>query len=213
MLSSEVWVMTDDASRSLLIACMLLASRNEANDGTFNGDPEYVRRVGYLNSKPDFKPLIQYGFIECLHDASTPLDGCNTEERREEKNRGEKEESISAEQVGEVFDFWKRILNHPRATLDSKRKRLIQTRLKDGYTVGDLCQAIAGCQKSAFHMGLNDKGAKYDSIDLILRDSAHVDQFIGYDKAPPTPMGKQGMVEAHNRNSVEQFVNGEPGLQ
>jgi hypothetical protein len=84
LLTSEVWVMGNDATRALVVASMLLASRNNANDGTFNGDPEYVKRFAYLNSTPDFKPLIQYGFIEVLQDASNMLATCNTEERRGE---------------------------------------------------------------------------------------------------------------------------------
>lgn len=86
LLTSEVWVMGNDATRALAIASMLLASRNSDNDGTFNGDPEYVKRFGYLNSKPDFKPLIELGFIEVVQDASKMLDQCNTET---EKRRAE----------------------------------------------------------------------------------------------------------------------------
>jgi hypothetical protein len=91
LLTSEVWVLGDDASRALVVASMLLASRNEANDGTFNGDPDYIKRYAYLNSDPDFKPLIKYGFIELLQDASNVLANCNTEESREEESRGRKE--------------------------------------------------------------------------------------------------------------------------
>lgn len=87
LLTEEVWVMGNDATRALVIASMLLASRNNANDGSFNGDPEYVKRFAYLNTKPDFKPLIQYNFIELVQDASVVLASCNTEERREEENR------------------------------------------------------------------------------------------------------------------------------
>jgi hypothetical protein len=91
ILTCECWVMGNDATRALLIASMLLASRNEANDGTFNGDPEYVKRFAYLNTKPDFNPLIKHGFIECLHDASKPLATCNTEKRREETEKSRTE--------------------------------------------------------------------------------------------------------------------------
>ena len=84
MLTSEIWVMGTDATRVLAIACMLLASRNELCDGSFNGDPEYVKRFGYLNSKPDFKQLIEFDFIELLQDDSTVLAQCNTEKSREE---------------------------------------------------------------------------------------------------------------------------------
>lgn len=97
MLTSEVWVMGTDQTRTLAIACMLLAARDKANDGSFNGDPEYVKRFGYLNSKPDFKQLIEFSFIESLQDDSTVLAKCNTEKSREEeekKQRRGKKESI-----------------------------------------------------------------------------------------------------------------------
>jgi len=84
MLTSEVWVMGTDQTRTLAIACMLLAARDKANDGSFNGDPEYVKRFGYLNSKPDFKQLIEFNFIELLQDASIAIAECNTEKSREE---------------------------------------------------------------------------------------------------------------------------------
>jgi len=87
LLTSELWVMGNDASRVLAIASMLLASRAKEQDGTFNGDPEYVKRFAYLNSKPDFNPLIQYGFLEVLQDASAMLASCNTEQSREETEK------------------------------------------------------------------------------------------------------------------------------
>jgi len=40
---------------------MLIASRN---DGDVPANPEYLKRVCYLNSLPDFKPLIDCGFLE-----------------------------------------------------------------------------------------------------------------------------------------------------
>lgn len=91
MLTSEVWVMGTDQTRTLAIACMLLAARDKENDGSFNGDPEYVKRFGYLNSKPDFKQLIEYGFIDLVQDASNALAKCNTEKSIEETEKeGEK---------------------------------------------------------------------------------------------------------------------------
>lgn len=84
LITSEVWVMGNDASRALAVACMLLASRDIANDGSFNGDPEYIKRFAYLNSKPDFEHLIKHGFIELVQDASSTLAKCNTEKSREE---------------------------------------------------------------------------------------------------------------------------------
>lgn len=63
LLASEDWVELDDASRVLAVACMLLASRSELSDGSIPGNPAYIKRVAYLNSDPDFKPLIACGFL------------------------------------------------------------------------------------------------------------------------------------------------------
>lgn len=89
LLTSEVWVMGNDASRALTVACMLLAARNNDMDGSFNGDPEYIKRFAYLTSTPDFNPLIKYGFLEMLQDASDVIAKCNTEteQSREEKEK------------------------------------------------------------------------------------------------------------------------------
>lgn len=78
----------------------------------------------------------------------------------------------------EVFSYWQRKMNHPQAKLDAKRLKAITARLKDGYTVGELCKAIDGIKNSAHHMGQNDQCTVYDDIELICRDGAHVDKFI-----------------------------------
>lgn len=99
--------MGDDSTRALIIASMLLASRNNDNDGTFNGDPEYIKRFAYLHQSPNFKPLIQYGFIEMVQDASAVLDGCNTEERRDrEEKRRDKEKTMSDKSDEQKIPKW-----------------------------------------------------------------------------------------------------------
>lgn len=84
----------------------------------------------------------------------------------------------------QIFNYWQQILNHPRAKMDSKRKRKIIDRLNDGYTVTDLLQAIDGCARSAYHQGDNQSGAVYDDIELICRDGKHVDQFLKLSQQP-----------------------------
>jgi hypothetical protein len=61
LLSSRTWCNLDDASRVLAVACMLIASRN---DGNIPDDPEYLKRVAYLNCEPDFQPLLDCGFLQ-----------------------------------------------------------------------------------------------------------------------------------------------------
>jgi hypothetical protein len=87
------------------------------------------------------------------------------------------EKNFSADARG-VFECWKDVMKHPRSHLDDKRLRLIVARLKEGYTKEDLCLAITGCSASKFHMGENDGGKVYDSIELIFRDAGKVDWFV-----------------------------------
>jgi hypothetical protein len=85
---------------------------------------------------------------------------------------------MSPENVLTVFNHWTAIMDHKRARMDVARARVIRERLRDGYSVEDLCLAIDGCAASSFHMGENDRRQVYDSISLILRDADHVDKFI-----------------------------------
>ena len=78
--------------------------------------------------------------------------------------------------VADVFAAYKR--HHPQSVLDAKRKRRIEMRLEDGFTAEDLIQAIEGCHVSPFHGGDNRDGRKYQSLELIMRDADHVEQFM-----------------------------------
>jgi hypothetical protein len=68
-------------------------------------------------------------------------------------------------------------MSKPRCKLDAKRKRAIAARLKDGYSVDDIKQAIDGCRQSDWHMGRNDRQQPFNDIELICRDAAKVDGF------------------------------------
>ena len=78
----------------------------------------------------------------------------------------------------DVFAHWQQVHNHPGAKLDDNRKRTIKARLRDGYSVENLKQAVDGCKRSSWHMGANDRNTVYDSLDLILRNAEKVDAFM-----------------------------------
>jgi biotin operon repressor len=84
-----------------------------------------------------------------------------------------------------IFDYWKITMGHPNAKFDPKRKQRIKTALGYGYTLEQLCEAITGCSLTPHNMGHNDRNERYDSIELILRDGAHIDRFIYNAKNPP----------------------------
>lgn len=106
----------------------------------------------------------------------------------------------------QVFQHWQAIFNKPRAKMDDSRRKAIRARLRDGYSVEDLCDAISGCRLSEFHMGQNDRHQKYVEIALICRDAAHVDQFIEiYER-------KKAKAEANEPPRVERSADGKERL-
>lgn len=110
--------------------------------------------------------------------------------------------------VTEVFDHWREKMNHPRAALDPKRKRLIKAALKN-YDVKSLKLAIDGCSVTPHNIGMNDRGQRYDGLHIILRDADQIDRFIHNAYNPPKLKGRQARTEAINRQAMEEFLSGE----
>lgn len=88
-------------------------------------------------------------------------------------------------EVQAVFSHWQTVMGKARARLDEKRIKLIRHALRN-YSEADLCDAINGCRASPFHMGENDRHTRFDGIELILRDSSHIDKFISFSERAPT---------------------------
>jgi hypothetical protein len=113
-----------------------------------------------------------------------------------------KPKTLSVEQARPlaVFDHWKQVMGKPRAKLDAKRSKAIAARLADGYDVEALCRAIDGCKASSWHMGVNDRGTRFDDLELICRDAAHVDRFLTIAaEGDPMPMSP---TMAHNARTL-----------
>lgn len=182
LLSSEDWVVLDDASRVLAIACMLIAAKTNNEIETSEAGLRYIKRVAYLNSDPNFNPLIKCGFLvpckQMLADASALQADARPEKRREETEKENSKPLSSSDEPDRVFAYWQKVMQHPKAKLDRKRRQKIRDRLKDGYSTDDLMRAIDGCKRSPHHMGQNDRGTVYDDIELICRDAPHVDKFV-----------------------------------
>jgi hypothetical protein len=84
-------------------------------------------------------------------------------------------------------DGWQQVMDHykkyhprafPKVLSTLKEAKKIQARLKEGFSVEDLIEAIDGCHRSEYHQGQNDQNKKYDSLELIVRDGSKVQQFI-----------------------------------
>jgi DNA-binding PadR family transcriptional regulator len=130
-------------------------------------------------------------------NSENPISEKNPKSKKPEKNPkkvGKKSESdsekiptdkslknnkaIKKNDVQVIFDFWREQLDHPRARLvdGDARERKIRVILKN-YSVDECKEAILGCKFSAWHMGDNKDGKKYDSIDLIFRGADKIDNF------------------------------------
>ena len=92
------------------------------------------------------------------------------------QNRTDKDKTpvVPKGDVERVFWHWQEVHRHPQAKLDSTRQRLIAKRLKD-FSANDLCIAINGYKRSKWHQGENERHQVFDAIELILRDSAHIE--------------------------------------
>ena len=136
----------------------------------------------------------------------------NTREEQEQEQEGEQEQERNkpagagdSDSVRQVFEHWQATMGHASAKLTPKRRRLVQCRLHEGYTVAQLRDAVAGCKASPFHMGSNDSGSVYDDLTLICRSGEKVEFFldklrqrpgIPIARASPASVGQRAMSEA-----------------
>lgn len=80
--------------------------------------------------------------------------------------------------VSEIFEFWKTTMSlNQKTLLTPKRKKKIRDRLKEGYTIERIKNAIVGCSLSPFHQGQNDTHTKYNDIELICRSGEKLEFF------------------------------------
>jgi hypothetical protein len=78
-----------------------------------------------------------------------------------------------------VFDCWQAVHGKEHSKFDAKRKARIKARLREAFTVEQLCQAIRGATKDPFLMGRDPKAARaFDGIETLLRDAAQVERLI-----------------------------------
>ena len=86
-------------------------------------------------------------------------------------------EPIKEELVQDIFSHWQITLKHQMAKLDSVRRKAVSLRLREGYSVERIKNAINGITLSTYHMGLNDQKTVYDDLEFICRNGKNVDRF------------------------------------
>jgi hypothetical protein len=119
---------------------------------------------------------------------TSPLD---QEEKNKQKVSSEadglsREEKLELE-MNLVFTHWQRVLEHPRADLDDKRKAILRARFRAGYSAMDLMAVIDGVKRSPWHMGKNPERRQFHKFETIFRDADQIETFteLAKGKSPP----------------------------
>lgn len=93
----------------------------------------------------------------------------------------------------DVFSFWcDKMGKANNAKLTAGRRSKILARIKEGYPVEEIKQAIENCARSDFHMGQNDNGTKYNDLELICRSGAKLEFFRDMSGASSDHNGWEG---------------------
>lgn len=84
--------------------------------------------------------------------------------------------------VSDIFNYWVlKMDKSARATkLTPKRKKAIQSRLRDGYTADHIKSAIVNCSNDPWSMGQNDRHTPFNDIELICRTGEKLESFIAH---------------------------------
>lgn len=104
----------------------------------------------------------------------------NQEEKNKQKVSDEPSgdvEKFSVE-MNEVFEHWQKVLKHPQATLDGKRKTILRARFREGYSVETLKAVIDGVQNSPWHNRKNPDRKQYHKFDTIFRNADQIETFV-----------------------------------
>ena len=143
-------------------------------------DPDHDHRPPLLSASPT--PV---GLLDLHHETepSTPPAPIPTAGQLALTSRETVPAAAAEDAVRKVYEHyvacWKKAIRGVRAPkLDAKRRKLMQARLREGFTVDELNQASIGIFASKFHMGENDRGKRYTDMDVVFRDAKQVERFM-----------------------------------
>lgn len=79
--------------------------------------------------------------------------------------------------IEDLWKHWVDVMGSPRSVLDTNRRGRLVWALSM-FSLETCKRAIDGCKSSAFHMGENDRKARYNGIGLIFRNAEQVERFV-----------------------------------
>ncbi|AVR10283.1 hypothetical protein [Burkholderia thailandensis] len=151
--------------------------------------------------------------------SEAPSEPHRSQEQEQEQEQEQKQEknplstSSTAREIEQIFAYWQKRMDSPRSNLDDKRRKAIRGALGMGYSPAELCKAIRGCSLTPHNMGQNDRGQKYNGVELIFRSADQIDRFIANDVQQPRANGHANVVQAHNEAVMAAFLAGDAPQQ
>jgi len=110
--TSKDWSTLADASKLAMVVCMVVASMDDAGDGSFDGDADYLKRVAYLDIAPDLSQLLTSGFLvvastckQTLANASPSVSVSEEILNVEEREIGDEPETIEEKAADLASEF------------------------------------------------------------------------------------------------------------
>ncbi len=160
------------------------------------------QRIGLIDASGRVKGLSRYDKVlrKRQRDRERVASGPSanrSESPRKTETETETEKETSERPVVLVFEHWRDVMKTPRSILDDKRRRAVKARLDEGRSVDDLKAAIDGCAKTPHNMGVNDRGEKFNDLELICRNGPNVERFMRNAQAPPRPGAAPAPLEQH----------------
>lgn len=165
LLTSETWVSSDDASKALAIALMVLAAEH---GNRIPANPRYIQRRAYLEKEPDLSGLVALQFIEIIEEtdvASKPLASASKvldqRTETETENREQKEEVSEANASGAIaplpqpIDLKATVFNSGAALLvrkgmkSDRDARSLLGRLRSKYGDAPVIDALAALERAS----------------------------------------------------------------
>ncbi len=89
--------------------------------------------------------------------------------------------------IQRLFTYWNEMMKQRRTRFDKKDALAIRAALALGYNESELQEAIIGCKKTPFNMGLNTDGKLFNDLSNIFKDEIHIEQFRHNAHSPPKP--------------------------
>jgi hypothetical protein len=178
MQSTRMLTMYKDVSTQPVVALHNFPSHQKISHPTpsrIQKPPEFPESSRALRNPPERSPLIDKkdeidkkdGYISAVENGSALA-------------------VLAIDPIIEVFQAWKTSTGRgERTVLGAKRHRVIEQALKI-YPASDVLLAVDGWRHSPHHRGENDRGVKYNDLELLLRDEKHIEMFRDLALAGPT---------------------------